>query len=440
MAEEKKEFRSKKKLKCTAAATAYQKAYFFDLKERVERGEKCGYLNADVPMEILRAMDIPFVVNQWWTALSAAKQMNAQYFELMAEKGYRGDICTYCAGALGASMLPDKSTAPWGGLPKISFTVTRLTCDCQMKIFDLLSKQYGAKFYPMENTTPLKYDTNWFDMCHDNWEDMFEPDRLDAMVADLRGLITFLEMETGKMFDMNKFIKMMNLINEQEMWFEKARQLLLNCGFTTVSQADLTAAILIPQWHRGTEWARDQAKSLYEELKERVDKGEKQIPNERIRMESKGRGLWFNQGFFQYFEEKYGLVFPGISHLTFASHAYMRNNVEKDPLRALAARYGIMEDVIHTPPWNNCAAVADCKEGDIDAVMYIVSSNCMLAVDGSNFQINELERAGIPVFAVRLDPTNAKAWNQDEMTKMFEEFIETRVLPRKREKEAERSK
>ena len=44
-----------KKLRATAEASAYQKEWFQGLKARVEAGEDFGYLNADVPMEILKA-------------------------------------------------------------------------------------------------------------------------------------------------------------------------------------------------------------------------------------------------------------------------------------------------------------------------------------------------------------------------------------------------
>ena len=55
MAEERKPTGSKstvvKKLKATAAAGAYQKQWFFSMKEKVEReGGDFAILNADVPM------------------------------------------------------------------------------------------------------------------------------------------------------------------------------------------------------------------------------------------------------------------------------------------------------------------------------------------------------------------------------------------------------
>ena len=49
--------RAQKSLQATAASGAYQKKWFADLSQRVKDGEDFAYLNADVPMEILRAMD-----------------------------------------------------------------------------------------------------------------------------------------------------------------------------------------------------------------------------------------------------------------------------------------------------------------------------------------------------------------------------------------------
>ena len=71
MAEEKKqayETRSIKRLESSKTASAYQKQWFHTLRPRTEAGEPFALVCADAPMEIFRAMDIPFVVYQWWTA------------------------------------------------------------------------------------------------------------------------------------------------------------------------------------------------------------------------------------------------------------------------------------------------------------------------------------------------------------------------------------
>ena len=174
MAEEKKNPASRstvvKKLKATKTVSVYQKEWFFAMKDRVEK-EHCDFaiLNADVPMEIFRAMDIPFVVNQWWAAICGAKRMTKKYFGLMQANGYRPDLNSYDAQALAESFDPDdhkvdaegNPMGPWGGLPKPTICVTRLTGDAQNKIFGLLAENYGADLYTIENTQARIPPLNW---------------------------------------------------------------------------------------------------------------------------------------------------------------------------------------------------------------------------------------------------------------------------------------
>lgn len=434
-----------KKLKATAAAAAYQKEWFAGLKKRVEAGEDFGYLNADVPMEVLRAMDIPFVVNQWWAAICGAKRMTRKYFGLLREAGYRDDLCSYCATALAESLDPDdhkvdeegKPLGPWGGLPHPTIAITRLTCDCQSKIFELFAQNHGADFYVMENTQARKVPLKWFELAEDNWEELYDTDRIDAAVEELKELIRFLEVKTGKMFDINKLEHVMNLINEQEMWYKKTRDLIASCHPVPVTVVDTVNAVMQAQWQRGTQWATDHAKGLYEEVKALVDAGVAAVPNETYRMMWIGRGLWHDFGFYQRFEQKYGAVFTWTMYLAMGADAYIRNHVEKDPLRALAARYIGMEDFLHMPPWNNQWFLQQAIQNDIDGVVYMVPENCMQAVEGSYFIKKTLEDAGIPVLTFNADPVDPRKWSAETMTGLVEDFIENRVIPNKEAKKKE---
>jgi benzoyl-CoA reductase/2-hydroxyglutaryl-CoA dehydratase subunit BcrC/BadD/HgdB len=431
-----------KRLKATAAAGAYQKEWFAGLKKRVEAGEDFGYLNADVPMEVLRAMDIPFVVNQWWSAICGAKRMSTKYYGLLREAGYRDDLCSYCATAFAESLDPDdhkydengKPMGPWGGLPDPTLAITRLTCDCQSKIFELFAQNHGADFYAMENTIARKVPLKWFELAADNWEELYDTDRLDVAVEELKELIRFLEMKTGKMFDMNKLEYVMQLINEQESYYKKTRDLIATCHPVPVTVVDTINAVMQAQWQRGTEWATAHAKSLYEEVKALADQGVAAVPNEKYRLMWIGRGIWHDFSFYQRFEEKYGAVFMWTMYLAMGADAYVRNHVEKDPLRALAARYIGMEDFLHMPPWNSQWYIQQAKQNDIDGVVYMVPENCMQAVEGSYFIKKALEEEGIPVLIFKADPVDARKWNAQTMTGLVEAFIEERVIPNKENK------
>ncbi len=421
--------RARKSLNATAVAGAYQKEWFAGLKARVGNGEDFGYLNADVPMEILRAMDIPFVVNQWWAAICAAKRMATKYYGLLNEQGYRDDLCSYCATAFAESLDPDdKVSGPWGGLPDPTIAITRLTCDCQSKIFELFAKNHGSELYVMENTQPRRVPPNWWELAPDNWEELYDADRLDFAVEELKALISFLEAKTGKMFDINKLVEVMNLINEQESWYKKTRDLIAETKPAPVTVVDTINAVMQAQWQRGTRWAADHARSLYEEIKAFTDQKRSAVPNERLRLMWLGRGLWHDFAFYQNFEEKYGAVFMWSMYLAMGADAYIRNNVEADPLRALAARYIGMEDFLHMPPWNANWFLHEAKHNKIDGVVYMVPENCMQALEGSYFVKKTLEDAGIPVLIFKADPVDARKWNRDTMTGLVEDFIETRII------------
>jgi benzoyl-CoA reductase/2-hydroxyglutaryl-CoA dehydratase subunit BcrC/BadD/HgdB len=421
--------RAIKTLKAAAASGEYQKKWFAGLRSRVAAGEDFAYLNADVPMEIFRAMDIPFAVNQWWAAICAAKQKTSKYYGLIRDAGYRDDLCSYCATAFAESMDPDDAaTGPWGGLPKPTIAITRLTCDCQGKIFELFAKNHGADLYLMENTLPRKVPEKWWELAENRWEELYEARRLDAAVDELKRLIAYLEIKTRRMFDNNRLIEVMRLVNEQESWYKKTRDLIAESEHAPVTVVDTINATMQAQWQRGTPWAAEHARAMYEEIKALRDSGHAAVPNEKYRLMWLGRGLWHDFAFYQNFEAKYGAAFVWSMYLAMGADAYIRSGIEKDPLRALAARYIGMEDFLHMPPWNSAWFLSEAKQNRIDGVVYMAPENCMQAVEGSSFIIDEFEKNGIPVLLFRADPVDSRKWNRDNMTALVEDFIENRII------------
>ncbi|MFR5733035.1 MAG: 2-hydroxyacyl-CoA dehydratase family protein [Clostridium sp.] len=71
-----------------------------------------------------------------------------------------------------------------------------------------------------------------------------------------------------------------DLINEQEGYYKKIRDMIAASHPVPVTVVDTINAVMQAQWQRGTEWAAAHAKSLYEEIKELIDKGEAAVPND----------------------------------------------------------------------------------------------------------------------------------------------------------------
>lgn len=414
-----------KRLKTPTIATAYQRDWFQKIKERVENGEPFAFVNADVPQEIFRAMDIPYVVNQWWSSVCSAKQMSPYYLDLLNENGYRQDLCRYCSLSLATSFDPTPEKGPWGGLPKPTVAVTRLTCDSQAKIFELWSQKLGVPFYPLENTVPRTIPENWWEKAPHDWEELFEPHRLDFMVEDFKALIRFLEMHTGKTFSEVRFKEVMRLVNEQAEYNRKTRDLIAKTVPAPVSITDTVPAVMVPQWQRGTQWAVDIAKALYEEVKELVNQKKSVCEKENVRLMWLGRGLWFNLGFYQHFEKKYGAAFIWSIYLGLAADGYPRYGEE--PLRTLVSRSVGMEDMLHMPPWNSDWYVKEAKHNGIDGVVHLISDSCTQSAGGTYFVKKAFEEAGIPILQLHADPVDSRGWDNSVMTEQLEKFIETKI-------------
>ena len=434
MAEEKKKYQTKsvKRLKITKEVGAFQKEWFMGLHERVESGEPFGFVGANAPMELLRAMDIPFVVNQWWTAICAAKQMGPRFYDLLEDAGYRNDICSYCAAAYACSLDPKPEEGPWGGLPHPSLVICAESCSSGIKIEELMAESFNAASFRIQHYHQDVIIDNWWEKSCDNWEELVGKTRIDFYEKELRLLIDFLETTTGRKLELNRLIETLNNVNEQEGWYRKTRDLIAKTVPAPVTVTDTINAVMQAQWHRGTAVAAGFAKKLYEEVKELADNGVAAVPNENVRLLWIGRGLWFNLAFYQHFEEKYGAAFIWTMYLALAADGYIRNNVEENPIRALASRFSFLEDILHVPPFNSQWFVKEAQNNQIDGVVFLVPENCMNNGDFFYNIVWSLENAGFPVCVLRADPADEKKWSQEAMVAEVEALIEKRILPKKK--------
>jgi hypothetical protein len=181
-------------------------------------------------------------------------------------------------------------------------------------------------------------------------------------------------------------------------------------------------ATMIPQWHRGSEWGRDAARALYEEVAARRDAGQSVCPNERVRLMWLGRGLWSSLGFYREFEKEHGAVFVWSMYLGLAADAYARYVDGRDPLHALAARFVPMGEEIRMPSWS---APWHLKEAQLHQVDGVVSFG-----EDDYFSTRLLEGAGIPVLSVRATNVDRRTWDEQSLRDQLAQFIEERVRPR----------
>lgn len=411
-----------KQLQSSINSAAYQKNWFKGIKERIEHGEPYVLAQADTPHEIFLTMDIPVIPVQWWSAIIAAKQLAPFYFNRMNERGYARVLCRYCSLPLACTMDHNPKREPWGGLPKPLLLLAELTCDSHAKIFELWAREYGCYFYPLEHTAATLPFGHWWERIKSNWKEITEPQRLKLRTAEIEGLIRFLEINTGKSFNRTKFLEVMGYVNLEENYFRKVRDLIAVSKPSPVSVPDQIASTMNPQWHRGTQWGAQQAGLFYEEVKNRVAKGEVVCQNEKYRLMWIGAGLWHNTSFYRYFEEKYGAVFVCSIYLSIAADGYARD-INDDPLGALASRHLDMGEYLRQPEW----LLKEAKLHGVSGAVMIVSRSCIRDI-GRRFIKLAFETANIPLLTIYADVVDAREWDDEKIKSDVSNFIESGII------------
>lgn len=415
-------------LECTDAAKAYQKAFGAELRERVVgRGEPFAVAQADTPHEIFHAMDIPVVSNQWWSAYISAKRLSSRYLDLLDEIGFPPNRCNYCSLGLACSLANDPATAPWGGLPKPAVLVARLTCDCIQQVFAEWAKVLESEFFPMEAPAWTQTLPEWFRHSRDRWEEVYQADRIALLAAEMRELIALLERKTDRRFEPQRLAGLMQRINEQEEYLAQAAELAGAARPCPVSILDQMTNTMIPQWHRGSDWAVSHARRFHDEVLDRVQAGVGVAQNERLRLMWIGAGLWHDTSFYTMLEERLGAVFVWSMYLPFAGAQYIRQ-LKGRSLEALASRICSMNEVLHLPPWMNEWIVSEARRCGIDAAVVLVPPDNRLSQSGTLLTGQELDAAGVPVLRLSADMVDAKNWNRDASVEHVATFLRREVI------------
>jgi hypothetical protein len=352
----------------------------------------------------------------WYSGLVAARRQSAYYSNFLSSQGFHEGLSRYGALTLGVLLDEDNPEKPWGGLPKPALVVTSLAD----RSADVMAEHSGAVRIALEMPVLDRPYPNWWEMSRWQWEDLDGTYRIDVMVEQYRDLVAAAERIAGKKLDYDRLREIVDRVNQQEEYFDEIRTIIATAPKLPARLGEVMSQTMGIQWHRGTEWALNQAREFRDEVKSRADNQLWVCPNERYRLMYVGAGLWQNLDFFTEFEETYGVVFVRSNYLSIASDGYLRYGT-RDPLRCLASRYVTVSEQMHIPGLGGAWAVWEAKRHRVDGG---------LGLGGwwGNRIINvALEEAGIPVMEWDVDPVDANTWDQTKFRQLVSEFIETRV-------------
>jgi hypothetical protein len=416
-----------RQLEATAAAAAFQKAWFAGLRRRVfDERQPYAIVQADVPFELFELLGVPAVSNQWWAALIAAKRQAPVYLEAMADDGCHQGLCRYCSLGYASTRYGDVQPPPWGGLPRPRLLCARLTCDCIGRVFALWAEAFGTELFEIDNPGASDLPPRWWEISRHQWRQLVEPHRLAFTVAALERLIARLEDISGRALDRRALRERLEMVNRQEEIFDATRRLIAGAPEVPVRMTEQISNVMATQWVRGTEWAIAHARAFHDEVEQRVNAGTAACPGERARLMWVGAALWHDTDFYTAFEESHRAVFVWSMYLAFGPDGYIRYGLD-DPLAALASRTASFNEYLHDPPWAAEWIVEQALAHRIDAALVLHPRRTRPAATGRLFIERSLEAAGIPVLRVEADVVDPHAWDPVAARAAVAAFLDTSV-------------
>jgi len=254
------------------------------------QGKPVAWITVFTPVELLYSMDIYPVAPEHFGAMCSARGFIMEFLEGAEKSGYSQSLCSYSRCGLGYAISGMK-----GLMPPPDFLVTfRNSCDVYVKWWQSLSMHLG---------TPLFVGEAPYVLAREDLDNYV----LDYVVKQLEQLIKMIEEKFGLKFDMERLVSAVKLSDRaSELWLETLKlRRVKPCPLGGRDSASDIFPLVVMQ---GTGEAVKFYEELLGEVKEKVDKREGIIENERFRLLFDGIWLWYAFDLIKYFEDR-GAVF-----------------------------------------------------------------------------------------------------------------------------------
>ncbi len=377
--------------------------------------------------EILEAMDIVQVYTENYAGLCAVKRQAEPYMDKARAEGYSDLLCGYAQVGIGfdalrhelGEMPPD---APDGGMPEPDILLgCSMGCDPRWKWFQALGRYKDTPIYNIEVLMPPS----------DADMEAIREHSVRYMAEELRGLIAFLEEQTGTKMDYDRLMAIVRHVEETRWWWREAYELrkAIPCPMSTQDHF----VLFVPHHMMLTDsFTLEFYKGLYQELKERVDNRTGVIDDEKYRL-LWGVGLppWHTMNILDYFLN-FGAVFA-------AETAYMIPEPfeippdASDPVQLIAERAFERNSALQwrgqqaggVPPLAQ-AHLERIKDFSIDGVVMHITRSCRASTMGQILVRNVIRDyyPKMPVMFMESDIVDLDTYSEAETRNRIETFME----------------
>jgi benzoyl-CoA reductase/2-hydroxyglutaryl-CoA dehydratase subunit BcrC/BadD/HgdB len=271
-------------MKSSAALIHMLSTYVDRIATAKDEGKWVATHGTQQPLEILEAMDVRGVFNEFWGGVGDLIRLESvpQALAVSASTGTPGEVCSFFRNMDGLMHA--------GKWPKSDMFLYATSCCDNVKAFHTLGRRYGIPSFGLERSY-VPYTAH----AIEHWKNEY------------KRLIAFLEEQTGRKMDYDRLKEVVALsyrLTELHLEIDK----LVATVPCPLAPECYSGTLLCIRLLPGTKQAVDFMTELRDELKERVEKGIAAVKNERFRVMWTSFTPFFDPTLINFMQEKYGAV------------------------------------------------------------------------------------------------------------------------------------
>lgn len=397
---------SHKQLRVSRQIWPLAKTYYARARQAKKERKPVAWTFGFSPPEILHAMGVIPLMSEHYVSVLSAKQKIADYLQKVDELGYPRNSCTYQRAVLGFSFSGDELL-----IPEPDFMLAIPFCDGTTKAIVPLIEHLKVPYYFLD--API------FSGRVDPMRSNIDEDVIDYFRAQLEEVIVFVEEVTGQPRDPVRFRRTFELAQRcYELWGElNELRRAVPCPMGMVDEAgDVYPMMQMP----GLPEAVGMYEMLLAEVRERVERGEGVIDNERHRLLWLGPAPNYDTSLLNYFED-----FGAVLVRSDLDSIYLGDFDLDDPLDGLARKMvantfsGSVENRIE---YSRKLA----RDYQVEGVVAYTHLGCRIYAGGQRAVCDALKKEfNIPSLLLDGDLVDVRGYDRSYLRNKIEEFLET---------------
>ena len=383
--------------------------YFQRLKDAVEaEDKKVAWCTSVGPAELLYSMGFEVYFPENHGAMLGASKKADKYIPSAVAEGYSPDICSYLTSDIGAFLQNETPLQRSGfdSVPKPDILVYNTNqCHEVADWFSFYARHFDVPILGIHTPLGLNELTDTI---------------INGVAEQFKALVPELEKVSPRKFDMDEFKKAIELSRDAcVLWREvlekaKHRPSPINFFDAAIHMGPIVVM-------RGTTFALDYYKVLYDELDDRITKGISSVPNEKFRLYWEGMPLWYQLS-------NMARLFAGLDTCVVAStycNSWVFDDLDPaDPFYSSALAYSKLF-IVRSEDVKKEMLKEHLKDYAIDGVIYHDSKTCPRNSNNRFGMQNRLfEETNIPFLEINGDLNDPRCFSEEQTLIAIETFIQ----------------